>query len=383
MPEDKDVSEIRALAREFANREIAPVAAAIDRQGEFPAATAARMGELGLFGLALPWEYGGAGKGLTHLAAAIEEVSRACASHGITLSTHATLCAGAIERFGNAEQKQRFLPALAAGRFLGAFCLTEKEAGTDAGNIQSIATPCDEGYLLNGRKIFITNGAVAQVFIVFAKTDPGAGRKGISAFIVERGTPGFSVGKKFEKMGIRASCTNELVFDNCLVPASNLLGGSGEGFRIAMRALDDGRIGVAAQALGIAGAALDLAVTHVAGRIQFGKPLSSNQGIQWMLADMAVKVKASSMLTAEAARLRDQGLPYSSAAAMAKLHASETAMEICTRAVQLHGGIGYTSESTVERLMRDAKITEIYEGTSEVQRMIIAADLLEKHGKCN
>ena len=378
MFESMTVAEVRACAREFARSEIAPIAGDIDRSGCFPAATVARMGKLGFFGLTLPREYGGAGNTLLHLAAAIEEISGACASHGITLSTHLTLCAGLIERFGTIEQKKAYLPDLASGRRLGAFCLTEREAGTDAGSIASRAVPEAGGYRLNGRKIFITNGGVADVFVVFAMTGPGQGSKGISAFIVEKGTPGFSVGGKFEKMGIRASSTTEIILENCFVPESSLVGQPGEGFRIAMRSLDEGRIGVAAQALGIAGAALDSAVSYSKGRIQFGRPVSSNQGIQWMLADMFLRVRASALLVEHAACLRDGGLPFSYAAAMAKLHASETAMEVCTRAVQLHGGQGYISGTPVERLMRDAKITEIYEGTSEAQRMIIAAELLKR-----
>ena len=372
----EDQMLIRNMVREFAVEEVAPIAAEIDRKHEFPAATVKRMAELGLFGLATPEEYEGSGGDTISLAMAIEELSRVCASHGCCLSTHVALCIVPIMQFGTEEQKKKYVPDLASGRKLGAFTLTEPSAGTDASAQQTTATLQGDKYILSGSKIFITNGGVADTFIAFAMTDKSKGLKGISAFIVDKKFPGFKVGQKEEKMGICASSTHEIIYDNCEVPKENLLGKEGEGFKIAMQALDCGRIGIGSQALGIAQGALDAAVAYAKEREQFGKPIAANQGIQWMLADMELRTDAARLLVYRAAAVRDTGKRYSKEAAMAKLAASETAMWVTTKSVQIHGGIGYTKSYPVERYMRDAKITEIYEGTSEVQRMVIAGNLL-------
>ncbi|SBV96306.1 Acyl-CoA dehydrogenase, short-chain specific [uncultured delta proteobacterium] len=367
---------IRNMVREFAVEEVAPIAAEIDRKHEFPAATVKRMAELGLFGLATPEEYEGSGGDTISLAMAIEELSRVCASHGCCLSTHVALCIVPIMQFGSEEQKKKYVPDLASGRKLGAFTLTEPAAGTDASAQQTTATLQGDKYILTGSKIFITNGGVADTFIAFAMTDKSKGLKGISAFIVDKKFPGFKVGQKEDKMGICASSTHEIIYDNCEVPKENLLGKEGEGFKIAMQALDCGRIGIGSQALGIAQGALDAAVEYAKTRVQFGKPIAANQGLQWMLADMDLQTDAARQLVYRAAAVRDTGVRYSREAAMAKLFASEAAMFVTTKSVQIHGGIGYTKSYPVERYMRDAKITEIYEGTSEVQRMVIAGNLL-------
>ena len=372
----EDQELIRNMVREFAVEEVAPIASEIDKTHEFPAATVKRMGELGLFGLAIPEEYEGAGGDTISFAMAVEELSRVCASHGCVLSTHVALCIVPIMQFGTEEQKKKYVPDLASGRKLGAFTLTEPSAGTDASTQRTTAILHGDKYIINGSKIFITNGGVAETFIVFAMTDPAKGTKGISAFIVDKKFPGFKVGQREEKMGICASSTHEIIYDNCEVPKENLLGKEGEGFKIAMQALDCGRIGIASQALGIAQGALDAAVDYAKNRIQFGKPISANQGIQWMLADMDLRTDAARQLVYRAGAVRDTGKRYSKEAAMAKLFASESAMWVTTKAVQIHGGMGYTKSYPVERYMRDAKITEIYEGTSEVQRMVIAANLL-------
>jgi len=372
----EDQELIRNMVREFAVEEVAPIAAEMDRKHEFPAATVKRMAELGLFGLATPEEYGGAGGDTLSLAMAIEELSRVCASHGCVLSTHVALCIVPIMQFGTEEQKRKYVPDLASGRKLGAFTLTEPNAGTDASAQQTTATLEGDKYILRGSKIFITNGGVAETFIAFAMTDKSKGLKGISAFIVDKKFPGFKVGQKEEKLGICASSTHEIIYDNCEVPKENLLGKEGEGFKIAMQSLDCGRIGIGSQALGIAQGALDAAVGYAKSRIQFGKPIAANQGLQWMLADMDLRTDAARQLVYRAASVRDTGKRYSREAAMAKLFASEAAMWVTTKAIQVHGGLGYTKAYPVERYMRDAKITEIYEGTSEVQRMVIAGNLL-------
>ena len=373
---NEDQLLIRNMVREFAVEEVAPIASEIDKKHEFPAATVKRMAELGLFGLATPEEYEGSGGDTLSLAMAIEELSRVCASHGCCLSTHVALCIVPIMQFGTEEQKKKYVPDLASGRKLGAFTLTESSAGTDASAQQTTATLQGDKYLLKGSKIFITNGGVADTFVAFAMTDKSKGLKGISAFIVDKKFPGFKVGQKEEKMGICASSTHEIIYDNCEVPKENLLGKEGEGFKIAMQALDCGRIGIGSQALGIAQGALDAAVEYAKTRVQFGKPIAANQGLQWMLADMDLQTDAARQLVYRAAAVRDTGVRYSREAAMAKLFASEAAMFVTTKSVQIHGGIGYTKSYPVERYMRDAKITEIYEGTSEVQRMVIAGNLL-------
>lgn len=367
---------IKKMVREFAEQEVKPIAAELDRTHEFPTKTVARMAELGLFGLTIPEEYGGSLSDPLCYTLAVEELARVDASHATILSVATSLCMGAILNNGNEAQKKKYLPALASGKQLGAFCLTEPNAGTDAAMQQTTAVKQGDKYILNGSKVFITNGSVAETFVVFAMTDQSKGNKGISAFIVEKNFPGFSVGQIEDKLGIRASSTAEILFKNCEVPAENLLGEEGKGFGIAMSTLDGGRIGVAAIAVGIAQGALEAAVSYSKERIQFGKPISANQGIQWYLADMATRVEAARLLTYEAARTKATGARFSVEAAMAKLFAAEAAMFVTVQSLQIHGGIGYTKNYPIERMMRDAKITAIYEGTSEVQKMVISGALL-------
>jgi len=368
---------MRKMVRDFAEKEVAPSTAERDEKEEFSREIFAKMADLGLTGIPWPEEYNGAGADNVSYAIAVEELSRVCASTGVTLSVQVSLAGFPIYKFGTEEQKQKFLVPLAEGSKIGAFGLTEPMAGTDAGSARTTAVPDGDHYVLNGSKVFITNAGEAEIYVVFASTDRTKGHKGLSAFIVEKGTPGFSFGKKEKKLGIRSSITMELIFENCRIPKENLLGREGEGFKIAMATLDGGRIGIAAQALGIAQGALEQAVNYSKERQQFGQPISNFQAIQFKLADMATRVEASRLLVYKAAHLEDQGQPYSKAAAMAKLFASETAMEVTTEAVQIFGGYGYSREYPVERMMRDAKITQIYEGTSEVQRMVIAAGLLK------
>lgn len=365
------------MIKEFAEKEVKPIAAEVDEDERFPEETVEKMANLGILGINIPTEFGGAGGSNLMYIMAVEELSRVCGTTGVIVSAHTSLCAAPILHFGTQEQKMKYLPALASGKSLGAFGLTEPNAGTDASGQQTIAVEMDDCYLLNGTKIFITNAQYASTYIIIAMTDKSKGTKGISAFIVDADTPGFSVGKKEKKMGIRGSATCELIFENCRIPKENLLGKVGEGFKIAMWTLDGGRIGIASQALGIAQGAMDETVKYTKERKQFGKSLSQFQNTQFQLADMETKVVASRLLVYKAATLKDNGQAYSVAAAMAKLFAAETAMEVTTKAVQLHGGYGYTREYPVERMMRDAKITEIYEGTSEVQRMVISASLLK------
>ena len=368
--------QIQKMVREFADKEVAPIAGKIDKEHRFPAETVKKMADLNLFGLTIPEEYEGVGGDNVSYSVAVEELSRACGTHGVILSAHISLAESPILTFGTEAQKKQYLPDLASGRKMGAFCLTEPGAGTDAASQQSEAVLRGDKYILNGSKVFITNGGVAETFVVFAMTDKSKGLRGITAFIVEKKFPGFVVGQVEDKLGICASSTTEIIFKNCEVPKENLLGKEGEGFKIAMQTLDGGRIGIASQALGLAQGALEAAITYSKQRVQFGKPISANQGIQWILADMATQVEAARQMTRHAAIAKDSGLRYSKEAAMAKLFASETAMWVTTKAVQVHGGIGYTKSYPVERLMRDAKITEIYEGTSEVQRMVIAGNIL-------
>lgn len=365
------------MIREFAEKEVKPLAAEVDELERFPKETVAKMAELGILGIPIPTQYGGAGGSNMMYIQAVEELSRVCGTTGVIVSAHTSLCAAPILHFGTEEQKMRFLPDLASGKALGAFGLTEPNAGTDASGQQTIAVEDGDDYILNGTKIFITNAEYASTYVIIAMTDKSKGTKGISAFVVEASTEGFSIGKKEKKMGIRGSATCELIFENCRIPKENLLGKIGEGFKIAMWTLDGGRIGIASQALGIAQGAMDETVKYTKERKQFGKSISQFQNTQFQLADMETKVEASRLLVYKAASLKDAGQPYSVAAAMAKLFAAETAMEVTTKAVQLHGGYGYTREYPVERMMRDAKITEIYEGTSEVQRMVISAALLK------
>lgn len=367
---------IQKMVREFAEQEVAPGAAERDEKEEFSRALYDAMGELGLTGICFPEQYGGAGGDYLSYILAVEEVSRADDSVGVTLATSVSLCQWPIFAYGTEEQKQKYLVPLIKGKKLGAFGLTEPNAGTDAASQQTTAVLDGDHYVLNGSKIFITNGGEAEIYVVFAMTDKTKGVKGISAFILEKGMPGFTFGKKEHKMGIRASQTMELIFQDVKVPRENLLGKEGEGFKIAMSTLDGGRIGIAAQALGIAQAAFDHAVKYAKERVQFGKPIASNQAIAFMLADMATEIDAARLLTYRAAYAKDQGRPFSKEAAMAKMYASDVAMRVTTDAVQIFGGYGYTREYPVERLMRNAKITQIYEGTNQVQRMVISGALL-------
>ena len=366
---------IRETVRSFAENEVAPSAAERDENERFDRELMFdKVAELGLAGIVFPEEYGGAGGDYISYAIAVEELSRVCASTGVTLSAHLSLGANPVWMFGTEEQKKNFLIPMAEGTKLGAFALTEPFAGSDAGGTRTFAVRDGEEWILNGSKIFITNGGDAETYIVFARTDKDAQKHhGISAFIIDKDTPGFSFGKKEMKMGIRSSLTCELVFENCRIPADRLLGKEGEGFKIAMKTLDGGRIGIAAQALGIAQGAYEAAIDYSRERKQFEQPIASFQGVQFILADMALRIEASRLLVYQSAWRASAGLSYGKESAMAKLSASETAMWVTTKAVQVHGGYGYTREFPVERMMRDAKITEIYEGTSEVQRVVIGA----------
>lgn len=367
----------RQMIREFADKEVKPLAAEIDEQERFPMETVKKMAELGIFGIPIPTELGGAGGDNIMYTMAVEELSRACATTGVVVSAHTSLCMAPIMEHGTDEQKKKYIPKLASGEWLGAFGLTEPNAGTDASAQQTTAVLDGDEWVLNGNKIFITNAGYAHVYVIIAMTDKSLKTKGISAFIVEDGTPGFEVGKHELKLGIRGSATAELIFTNCRIPKDNLLGKVGGGFGIAMKTLDGGRIGIASQALGIAQAAMDETVKYTKERKQFGKSIAQFQNTQFQLADLKTRIEASRLLVRSAAFKKDNGMPYSADAAMAKLFAAETAMDMTTKAVQFHGGYGYTREYPVERMMRDAKITEIYEGTSEVQRMVIAANLLK------
>lgn len=373
----EEQSLLRDMVREFAEKELAPTAKARDEEERFDRQLMfGRLAELGLTGIVFPEEYGGAGADYISYAIAVEELSRVCASTGVTLSAHLSLGSNPIFLFGNPEQKKVFLTPLAEGRRMGAFGLTEPSAGSDAGGTKTTAVKDGNDWVLNGAKIFITNGGEAETYIVFARTDKSAEKHhGISAFIVEKGTPGFSFGKKEQKMGIRSSPTMEIIMQECRIPGDNLLGAEGEGFKVAMKTLDGGRIGIASQALGIAQGALDAAVRYAMERKQFDTPICRFQGVQFQLADMATQTEAARLLVYNAAYRASNGLSYSQQSAMAKLMASETAMRVTTQAVQVLGGYGYTRDFPVERMMRDAKITEIYEGTSEVQRMVIGSAL--------
>ena len=373
----------RQMIREFAEKEVKPLAAEIDEQERFPQETVDKMAKLGIFGIPVPKQYGGAGGDNIMYSIAVEELSRCCATTGVVVSAHTSLCMSPILQFGTEEQKMKYVPKLASGEWIGAFGLTEPNAGTDAAGQQTTAVLDGEEWVINGNKIFITNAGHADVYIVIAMTDKSLGTKGISAFIVEAATPGFSIGKKELKMGIRGSATAELIFNNVRIPKANLLGKVGEGFKIAMMTLDGGRIGIASQALGIAQGALDETVKYTKERKQFGKKIAQFQNTQFQMADLKTKIEAARLLVRSAAFREDEHVAnprvnYSADAAMAKLYAAEVAMEVTTKCVQFHGGYGYTREYPVERMMRDAKITEIYEGTSEVQRMVIAGKLFGK-----
>lgn len=372
----KEQEMARQLFRDFAEKEVKPLAQEVDEEERFPTETVEKLAKYGLLGIPFSKEYGGQGCDTLTYAMCVEEMSRVCATTGVIISAHISLGGEPIKKFGTPDQIKKYLVPLAKGEKLGAFGLTEPNAGTDASGQQTKAVLEGDHYVLNGSKIFITNGGKADTYVIFAMTDKSKGTKGISAFIVEKDFPGFSIGKKELKLGIRGSSTTELIFENCIVPKENLLGREGQGFAIAMQTLDGGRIGITAQALGIAQGAFDETVKYVKERKQFGKPISAFQNTQFQLADMKARIEAARLLVYSAAMAKDTKKSFSVEAAMAKLFASETAMDVTTRAVQLHGGYGYMRDYPVERMMRDAKITEIYEGTSEVQRMVISGAVL-------
>lgn len=375
----KEQEFVRKMVREFATNEVEPIAADIDAEHRFPEENVKKMADYGLLGIPFPKEVGGTGGDQLSYAIAVEELSRVCGSTGVICSAHTSLCCWPIYAWGNDEQKEKYLADLCSGRKLGAFGLTEPNAGTDAGGQQTRADLNGDQWVLNGAKVFITNGGYADVFIIMAMTDKKKKtRGGISAFIVEKDDPGFSIGKTEDKMGICASSTTELIFQNCTIPKDRLLGQVGDGFKVAMSTLDGGRIGIASQALGIAQGAFDVTVDYMKARKQFGKKLSQMEALQFEVANMATQIEAARLLIYQAADMKDRNLPYGKYSAMAKLFAAETAMYVTTKAVQLHGGYGYTKDYPVERMMRDAKITEIYEGTSEVQKMVIAASVFGK-----
>ncbi|MGI6258133.1 MAG: acyl-CoA dehydrogenase [Anaerovoracaceae bacterium] len=374
----KEQEFVRKTVREFALNEAEPIAADIDKEHRFPEENVEKMARYGFMGIPFPTEVGGAGGNNVSYAIVVEELARVCASTAVIVSAHTSLCCWPIYAWGSPAQKEKYLPKLLSGEHLGAFGLTEPNAGTDAAGQQTRAELKDDKWILNGAKVFITNGGYADVFVVMAMTDKSKGNRGISAFIVEKNDPGFSIGKTEDKMGICASSTTELVFQNCEIPQDRILGGIGKGFKVAMSTLDGGRIGIASQALGIAQGALDVTVDYMKARKQFGKKLSQFQALQFEVADMATRIEAARLLIYKAADMKDRGQDYGRFSAMAKLFAAETAMHVTTKCVQLHGGYGYTKDYPVERMMRDAKITEIYEGTSEVQKIVIAADILKK-----
>ncbi|MGM0853815.1 MAG: acyl-CoA dehydrogenase [Bacillota bacterium] len=366
---------MRKMVRDFAEMEIQPYIEKME-EGLFPREILNKMGELGLMGITIPEKYGGSEMDFTSYIIAIHELSKVSATIGVILSVHTSVGTNPILYFGNEDQKQKYLPKLATGEYLGAFCLTEPSAGSDAKSLKTKAERRDDHYVLNGSKAFITNGGEADTYIVFAATDPSKGSRGVSAFIVEKDTPGLVIGKDEHKMGLHGSRTVQLTFEDMKVPAESLLGQEGEGFKIAMANLDVGRIGIAAQALGIAEAAFDYSTAYAKERVQFGKPIAAQQGIGFKLADMATAVEGSKLLVYRAANLRSNNISCGKEASMAKLFASKTAVEVSTEAIQVYGGYGYTKEYPVERLFRDAKVTEIYEGTSEIQRMVIGKNLL-------
>lgn len=365
---------MRKMVRDFAQAEIAPFVEKME-QGQFPREILRKMGELGLMGIPIPEKYGGSEMDFTSYIIAIHELSRVSATVGVILSVHTSVGTNPILYFGTEEQKEKYIPKLASGEYLGAFCLTEPSAGSDAGSLKSRAVKNGDHYVINGSKVFITNAGEADVYIVFASTNPELGSKGISAFIVEKDTPGLVFGKDEHKMGLHGSRTLQLTFEDMRVPAENLLGNEGEGFKIAMANLDAGRIGIASQALGIAEAAFEAAAGYAKERVQFGKPIAAQQGVGFKLADMATSVEAAKLLIYRAADMRQRGIKCGLEASMAKLFASKTAVDVTTEAIQVFGGYGYTEDYPVERYFRDAKITEIYEGTSEIQRIVISKQL--------
>jgi alkylation response protein AidB-like acyl-CoA dehydrogenase len=367
---------VQAMAREFAEHEVKPIASDLDREGRFPHETVKRMGELGLLGITVPEAWGGGGADVVSYTVAVVEVAKACASHAVVMSVNTSLYCEPILKFGTDAQKEDFLRPAAAGREIGCFALTEPEAGSDATNQNTLARRDGDHYVLNGRKLFVTSGRESAAALVFCQTDRARRHHGISAFLVRKGTPGFHVVKTEDKLGLRASDTAEFLFTDCRVPAAGRLGEEGHGFGIAMAAIDGGRIGIAAQALGIAEGAYGRALAYARERTAFGVPIGHHQMVQWMLADMATAIEAARLLTLRAAWLKDAGQPYGVAASKAKLFASEMAMKATVDAVQVHGGYGYIKDYEVERYMRDAKITQIYEGTSQIQKLVIARDVL-------
>ncbi|MEE9913492.1 MAG: acyl-CoA dehydrogenase family protein [Deltaproteobacteria bacterium] len=368
---------IRLMAGDFAKKELEPMAAVWDKEGRFPMDAIKKMGELGLLGMMVPQAWGGSGAGTVAYSLALQEIAYACASSAVTMSV-ANLSTEPLLKFGSKEQKEKWLAGLAEGALLGAFALTEPGAGSDPGSMTTTAVLKKDKYIINGTKVFITHGQYADIVNLIARTGQEKGTKGLSAFIVEKGTPGFTIGSKEEKLGLRASNTVELVFEDCAIPAGNLLGNPGEGFKVAMRALDSGRIGIASQATGIARACLDEAISYTKQRRQFGKTISSFEAIQFMIADAATRIEASSWLTLAAADRKDRGVKFTREASMAKLFASETANSCAYMALQVHGGYGYTKDYKVERLYRDARATTIYEGTSEIQRIVIAREVIKE-----
>lgn len=375
----KQQAMVQKLCREFAINEVEPIAAEIDEQERYPDETVAKLQKYGMMGIQFPKQYGGSGGDYVCYSIAIEEAAKFCGTTGCIISSHATLGAWPIYGFGTEEQKEKWLRPLVSGEKLGAFGLTEPNAGTDSACQQTVAEKMEDGsWKINGSKVFITGGGKASTYIIFAMTQKALGNKGISAFIVDKDDVGFKIGKIEHKLGIRGSQTTELIFEDMIIPNDRLLGKENGGFKIAMQTLDGGRIGIASQALGIAQGALDQTVKYMKERVQFGKPIAAFQGLQWMVADMDVKIEAARLLVRRAAFNHDVGLPFSKEAAMAKLYASEVAMDVTTKCVQLHGGYGYIREYPMERMMRDAKITEIYEGTSQVQRMVISSHIFRK-----
>jgi len=366
---------MQKMVRDFVQEEIIPLATITDETHEFPLETIRKMGELGLMGIPIPEEYGGAGSDFLSYILAIEEIAKGCASTAVILAVHTSIGTFPILYFGTEEQKRKYLPKLARGEYIGAFALTETQAGSDASSLQTTAVRRGDYYILNGTKRFITNAGYADVYLVMASIDLGKGPHGVTSFLVEKDTPGFKVGKRQEKMGLNGSTTCEVIFENAIVPAENILGAEGQGFKVAMSLLDGGRIGIGAQALGIAQAALDEALAYSQNRVQFNQAIRNFQGVQFILADMATQIEAARLLVYQAASLRMAGLPYTKQASMAKMFASDTAVKVTTDAVQIFGGYGYCKEYKVERYMRDAKITQIYEGTNQIQRIVVAKHL--------
>jgi alkylation response protein AidB-like acyl-CoA dehydrogenase len=367
---------IRAMVREFARDVVLPTAAERDRTKEFPAENLKRMGELGLMGMNVPPEYNGAGVDSVSYSLALQEVGYACASTAVVMSVHNSVACGPVYLYGSDYQKETYLKPLAAGKMLGSFALTETSAGSDPASQKTKAVKDGDSYVINGTKMFITSGKTSDLTVVTAYTDREKKHRGISAFVVEKGTPGFHVGKEEDKMGLRASDTVELIFEDCRVPSENLLGQEGDGFVIAMASLDGGRIGIASQSVGLAQACLDAAVSYAKERVQFNKPISRFQGIRWMIADMATQIEAARLLTFNAAAMKDRGENFSGAASMAKVFASEMANKVAYQAIQIHGGYGYMKEFPVERYYRDVRVFTIYEGTSEIQRIVIANHII-------